>query len=101
MEQPGKAVTTAVSVFTRHNRDCPQTNPQWKRCKCRKSLYIYDDGKDPVMGTSGTSSQAERDKRDPIKQEQRELDVQIKQVAQDQADSVARQITVRYQPAYK
>jgi hypothetical protein len=38
--------TSTISVFARHSADCPQReNPQWRRCKCRKSLYIYERGK--------------------------------------------------------
>ena len=42
-----EAVTSlTISVFTRHSTDCPKANnPQWKRCNCRKSLYIREDGK--------------------------------------------------------
>lgn len=101
MEQLGNPVTTTVSVFTRHSKDCPQTNPQWKRCKCRKSLYICHGGKIALVSAKTRSweqaelaAQVERDKRDPIKQRHRELDAQIKQVAQEQAAAVARQITV-------
>jgi hypothetical protein len=38
--------TFTVTVFTRHSRDCSyKDNPQWKRCKCRKSVYICQVGK--------------------------------------------------------
>jgi hypothetical protein len=35
-----------ITVFARHSVDCPyHKNPQWKRCDCRKSLYIGERGK--------------------------------------------------------
>ena len=37
-----------ISVFTRPSGDCPQTNPQWKRCDCRESLYL-NSGKGPCI----------------------------------------------------
>lgn len=67
--------TLTISVFTRHSEACPQRqNPQWKRCKCRKSLYIYEGGKVSYMSARTRSwekaervAQTERDKRDPVK----------------------------------
>ena len=38
--------TFTITVFTRHSDDCSyKDNPQWKRCKCRKSIYLYEGGK--------------------------------------------------------
>lgn len=67
--------TTTVTVFTRHSPDCSQKgNPQWKRCNCRKSLYIYEAGKVSYLSAKTRSweqaervARAERDKRDPAK----------------------------------
>ena len=64
-----------ISVFTRHSAECPQRdNPQWKRCKCRKSLYIYETGKVTYKSAKTRSweqadlvAQAERDARNPVK----------------------------------
>jgi len=42
-----------VSVFTRHTSDFPHKNDRYykgKGCRCRKSLYINEDGKDSIMG---------------------------------------------------
>src|ERR1700683_795445 len=66
-----------VSVFARHSVDCPyHKNPQWKRCDCRKSLYIREGGKTTYISAKTRSweqtelmAQAERDKRDPVKLE--------------------------------
>ena len=64
-----------ITVFTRHSAECPKAeNPQWKRCNCRKSLYIREDGKTRYVTAKTRSweeaeryAQAERDKRDPVK----------------------------------
>ncbi len=66
-----------ITVFTRHSEDCPKAaNPQWKRCDCRKSLYIREGGKTVYVSAKTRSweqaervAQAERDKRDPVKVE--------------------------------
>jgi hypothetical protein len=49
-------------------------NPQWKRCKCRKSLYIREGGGTRYLSARTRSweqaekvAQTERDKRDPVK----------------------------------
>src|SRR5215472_16410764 len=37
--------TQTVSVYTRHSADCPKRGePQWRRCKCAKYLYLLRDG---------------------------------------------------------
>lgn len=67
--------TTTVTVFTRHTGKCPKRKDRfWKRCNCRKSLYIYEDGKVTNISAKTRSweqaekaADAERDKRDPVK----------------------------------
>lgn len=64
-----------IAVFTRHSAACPKkADPQWKRCNCRKSLYIRENGKTTYLSAKTRSweqaervAQAERDKRDPVK----------------------------------
>jgi len=64
-----------ITVFTRHSADCPKKDkPQWKQCNCRKSLYIYEDGKVRYASAKTRSweeaeraAQRERDKRNPVK----------------------------------
>ena len=64
-------------MFARHSEDCPKGgDPQWKRCNCRKSLYIREDGKTRYISAKTRSweqaeriARAERDKRDPVKVE--------------------------------
>ena len=71
-----KTGTTTVTVFVRHGTykgiTCPKTDPQWKRCNCRKSVYIYENGRDTVVSAKTRSweaaekfAQVERDLRDP------------------------------------
>lgn len=64
-----------ITVFARHSSDCPKhADPQWKRCKCRKTLYIREGGKTRYVSAKTRSweraekvAQEERDKRDPVK----------------------------------
>ena len=85
------ATTTTISVFTRHSADCSQReNPQWRRCNCRKSLYIYEGGKKTVVSAKTRSwelaervAQGERDKRDPVK-------IELQKIARQEAAKVAR-----------
>jgi integrase len=94
-----KRETTTITVFTRHGDDCPKKdNPQWKRCGCRKSLYVYEDGKVRYLSAKTRSwdqaerlAQAERDKRDPVKKRLQEIEAEAAQKAALQA---ARNITV-------
>jgi hypothetical protein len=87
------ARTVTVTVFTRHSEECPQKdNRQWKRCKCRKSLYIYSDGKVTYKSAKTRSweqaervAQTERDLRDPVKRKELQLEEEIRKV-QEQAD---------------
>jgi integrase len=70
-----EVASTTISVFTRHSEDCDHADDnQYKKCDCRKSLYIYKNGK--VMYKSAKTrswtqaekvAQAERDQRDPVK----------------------------------
>lgn len=66
-----------ISVFTRHSAACSKRDdPQWKRCNCRKSLYVREGGKTRYVSAKTRSwtqaervAQAERDKRDPVRME--------------------------------
>jgi hypothetical protein len=64
-----------ISVFTRHSKTCPKANkgPQFKGCKCRKSLYIRENGKTTYVSAKTRSfeqaervKRAEMEKRDPL-----------------------------------
>ncbi len=75
-----------ITVFTRHSEKCPKAaNPQWKRCNCRKSLYIREGGKTTYISAKTRSweqaervAQSERDKRDPVK-------IELQKIAEDEA----------------
>jgi integrase len=93
--------TTTITVITRHSADCPQTNPQWKRCKCRKSLYIYENGKVRYASAKTRSweqaervAQAERDKRDPVKLELQKIAEQKAAEAERVAALEASEVTI-------
>jgi hypothetical protein len=66
--------STTITVFTRHSEQCPRADePQWKRCNCRKSLYIRESGKTTYVSAKTRSwdeaerfAQRERDKRNPV-----------------------------------
>lgn len=70
-----------ITVFTRHSGDCSKRHaPQWKRCQCRKSLYIREHGKTVYISAKTRSweqaerlAAQERDKRDPVKIELRKI----------------------------
>ncbi len=86
------ATTSTISVFTRHSVDCPKRHdPQWRRCNCRRSLYIYEGGKKTVVSAKTRSwqqaermAQAERDKRDPVK-------IELQTIAEQEAAKAAKQ----------
>lgn len=74
--------TSTVTVFTRHATDCTyKDKPQWKRCKCRKHVYLYEGGKKTYISAKTRSwEQAERfaqtlrDERDPVKIKLRQIE---------------------------
>ena len=80
-----------ISVFTRHSVDCPKRNdPQWKRCDCRKSIYIREGGKTTYFSAMTRSweqaervAQAERDKRDPVQ-------IELQKIAEREAAKAAK-----------
>src|ERR1035437_1507916 len=96
------AATLTITVLTRHASDCPQhVNPQWKRCKCRKSLYIYENGKVRYASAKTRSweqaervAQAERDKRDPVKLELQKIAEQKAAEAERVAALEASEVTI-------
>ena len=51
-----------ISVFTRHSEECPKKdNPQWRRCNCRKSIYVRAGGKTAYVSARTRSwDQAEK-----------------------------------------
>jgi site-specific recombinase XerD len=75
-----------ITVFARHSVDCPKRDdPQWKRCKCNKSIYIRERGKTRYISAKTRSwaeaeelAQAERDKRNPVK-------IELQKIAESEA----------------
>jgi hypothetical protein len=74
--------TQTVSVYTRHFADCSKKGePQWRRCKCAKYLYLLRDGNNKTISAKTRSwdkaeqqAQEIRQSWDPVKQKLRELD---------------------------
>ena len=83
-----------IRVFTRHSSECAKAgDPQWKRCSCRKSLYIRENGRTTYASAKTRSweqaerlAQAERDKRDPVQ-------VRLAQIAEEEAEKKAKEQT--------
>jgi site-specific recombinase XerD len=90
-----------ISVFTRHSEDCSKRHdPQWRRCKCRKSLYIREHGKTRYMSAKTRSweeaervARAARDKRDPVKIELQKLAERKKATLKPLNDALEQWIT--------
>ena len=82
-----RITTETVRVYTRHDPDCPRVDdPQWRRCKCRKYLYIYKDSKDRGISAKTRSwdvaekkARAIMDTWDPLRRLQRELEEKKRQ----------------------
>ena len=74
--------TQAVSVYTRHSAGCSKAGePQWRRCRCPKYLYMLKGGKRRTLSAKTRSwekaeakAQEFRDTWDPVKQKMRELE---------------------------
>jgi integrase/recombinase XerD len=74
--------TQTVSVYTRHSSGCSKAGePQWRRCRCPKYLYLLKDGKRRTVSAKTRSwekaqvkAQEIRDTWDPVKQKMRELE---------------------------
>jgi integrase len=98
--EKSKCDCPAITVFTRHSEDCPKAADRyWKRCQCRKSLYIYEGGKTTFVTAKTRSweqaervAQVERDRRDPVKRRLLEIEAEEVQKASLQK---AKNITVK------
>ena len=82
MKPSAESGLATVSVHIRHAPDCPKkADRNWKCCKCRKWLYIFEKGKDHRI-SAGTRSweqadlaaQTERDRRDPVKKKRQAIE---------------------------
>jgi integrase len=95
----GDSATCTITVFTRHAPDCPKKDDRyWKRCKCRKALYVYENGHDSILSARTRAweqaerlAKAEREKRDPAERELRRIKDRD---AEQEAAKTAKKITV-------
>lgn len=87
MPNSTQPTTCTISVIVRHSSDCHKKHPEYdqycRKCTCRKSLYIYEDGKKKIVSAKTRKwekaeefAQAERDRRDPVQQRLREIEEQ-------------------------
>jgi site-specific recombinase XerD len=84
--------TSSIAVITRHSTDCPkQGNPQWRRCNCRKAIYIYEGGKvtyrsakTRLWDEAERVAHAERELRDPVT-------VRLREIEEEEAEKRARE----------
>ncbi len=90
----------SIKVLTRHSSDCPKRDdPTYRKCNCRKQLYIYEHGKVRYVSAKTRSwAKAEEfmrlqiDARNPVKIALREIE---EQEAAKAAAEKLREITVR------
>jgi integrase/recombinase XerD len=91
--------TFSIKVLTRHSGECPKRDdPTFRKCNCRKQLYIYEHGKVRYVSAKTRSwTKAEDfmrqqiDARDPVKKALREIE---EREAAKEAEKQSRQITV-------
>jgi len=91
--------TFSIKVLTRHSSECPKgDDPTWRKCNCRKQLYLYEHGKVRYVSAKTRSwtkaeefMRREIDARDPVKRALREIE---EREAAKEAEKQARQITV-------
>jgi hypothetical protein len=84
MDKPANPATTTITVFTRHSPECKKkAGRYWRRCNCRKALYIHEGGRGLIKSARTRSweqaerlAQVERDLRDPIEIERRKIKAQ-------------------------
>jgi site-specific recombinase XerD len=89
-----EVASTTISVFTRHSGDCDHADDnQYKRCDCRKSLYIYENGNVTYKSAKTRSwaqaeklAQAEWDLRDPVK-------IELQKIAEREAPNPAAELS--------
>ncbi len=111
MSKEANNTLTTVSVYARHKAGCSKKEDRnWKRCRCRKWLYIFEDGK-PTRVTVNTRSweqaeraaQVERDRRDPVKKKLQEIsEHESRKAASQKAKNITVQVaTERWLAAQK
>ena len=84
MESTVQPATTTITVFTRHSPECPfKGKREYKKCNCRKALYIYEDGRDKTISAKTRSwskaeqfAKSELAARDPVQRELQRIKAQ-------------------------
>src|ERR1017187_5661067 len=82
MESTVQPATTTITVFTRHSAGCSfKGKREYKKCNCRKALYIYEDGRDRTISAKTRSwakaelfAKSELAYRDPAQRKLREIE---------------------------
>jgi hypothetical protein len=77
--------TETVSVYTRHSAGCAKnSDPYWRRCRCLKYLYIYQNGTSRQISARTRSWEKAEQKAheirasiDPANQLRRQLEAKI------------------------
>jgi integrase/recombinase XerD len=111
--EPVPSQTLTVKVFTRHSKQCSKhDDPLWRKCDCRKSLYIYDRGavryqsaRTRSWAKAESRAREEMDARDPVKQALRAIEEEKKRIKEAEearlaaeearrAEALAQRITV-------
>lgn len=98
-----KPSTLTIKVIVRHSKACRKSFPgltlESRECNCRKSLWIYENGKDTYISARTRSWEdaerfalAEMDRRNPDKQKVKELEEQL---AQKKADEAAKTLSIK------
>ena len=101
--------TTTVKVIVRHGPESKRLNPglpqNYKNYNCRKSIYIYENGKDRPISAKTRSweeaeqiPQAETDKWDPDKRKVKELEERLATI-QAKAEEAAAKKTLTIEEA--
>jgi integrase/recombinase XerD len=99
MESTVKPATTTITVFTRHSPDCPfKDKREYKKCNCRKALYIYEGGRDKTISAKTRSwvqaeqfAKSELAYRDPAQRRLREIEAKEEE---KRAAALSKNITV-------
>jgi hypothetical protein len=93
---PTQPAAFTVSLFTRHSPNCKyRADSPYRRCNCRKSLYIDEGGKDYYKSARTRSweqaeqiAQGERDRRDPVKIRLAEIEAVLRVFGSESSDFI-------------
>ena len=105
MNDETSASTTTIKVIVRHSKSCRKKHPELtqdsKNCDCRKSLYIYENGKDTIVSArtriwdeAEKQAQMEREKRNPVFQRVKELEAKLAVKKAEEAAPVVKDMSI-------